>query len=86
VLNNSKVNRLAAKAAEDFSRSGWTIAGTGNLGGRLAVTTVYYGPGQQAAATALRAQFPAIRAAAPRYAGLPGDGGLTVVVTRDYPH
>jgi hypothetical protein len=86
VLNNSKVNKLAAKAAADFTRGGWVVTATGNLGGRLAVTTVYYGPGQEAAAAALRRQFPAIAAAAPRTADVPGAGGLTVVVTRDYPH
>ena len=86
VLNNSRVTGLAAKAARDFEGKGWRIAGTGNLSGRLARTTVYYGAGQQDAAEELRRQFPAIVEMAPRYAGLPGDGGLTVVVTRDYPH
>jgi hypothetical protein len=85
VLNNSKITGLAAKAAADFARGGWRIAGTGNLSGRLARTTVYYAPGQADAAAALRRQYPAIAESAPRYAGLPGDG-LTVVVTRDYPH
>jgi len=80
------VNKLAAHAAEDFARGGWTILGTGNVGGRLAQTTVYYNPGQEAAAAELRRQFPAILAAAPRYAGLAGGAGMTVVVTRDYPH
>ena len=86
VLNNSRVSGLAAKAARDFQRGGWRIAGTGNLRGRTPQTTVYYSPGQQAAAAELRRQFPAVKAMAPRYAGLPGAGGLTVVVTRDYPH
>lgn len=86
VLNNSKVNGLAKKAAGDFAARGWTISGTGNLSGRLPRTTVYYGAGQRAAAEELRREFPAIEDTAPRYAGLPGDGGLTVVVTRDYPH
>ena len=86
VLNNSRVTGLAAKAARDFERGGWRIAGTGNLRGRTPETTVYYSPGQQAAAAELRRQFPAVKAMAPRYAGLPGGSGLTVVVTRDYPH
>jgi hypothetical protein len=86
VLNNSKVNGLAKKAAADFTAKGWTVAGTGNLPGRLATTTVYYPAGMLAAAVELRRQFPAITDSAPRYAGLPGDGTLTVVVTRDYPH
>jgi hypothetical protein len=86
VLNNSRINGLAKKAAADFAAAGWTVASTGNLSGRLALTTVYYPAGQRAAAEELRARFPAIRDMAPRYAGLPGEGTLTVVVTRDYPH
>lgn len=86
VLNNSRITGLAKKAAGDFAAGGWPIAGTGNLSGRLARTTVYYAEGQRAAAEALRRQFPAITDMAPRYAGLPGGSPLTVVVTRDYPH
>jgi hypothetical protein len=86
VLNNSKVTGLAKKAAADFAAGGWTVAGTGNLAGRLAVTTVFYPPGMLAAAVELRRAFPAIKDGAPRYAGLPGEGTLVVVVTRDYPH
>jgi hypothetical protein len=86
VLNNSKVTGLAKKAAADFAARGWTVAGTGNLSGRLAVTTVFYPPGMLAAAVELRRAFPGIKDSAPRYAGLPGDGTLVVVVTRDYPH
>jgi len=85
VLNNSRINGLAAKAAGDFRAGGWRVVATGNLSGRLPRTTVYYGPAQREAAAALRRQFPAIAEMAPRYAGLPGEGGLTVVVTRDYP-
>jgi hypothetical protein len=48
------------------------------------VTTVYYAPGQQAAALLLQKAFPAIQRVHPRFTGLPG-AGLTVVLTRDYP-
>ena len=85
VLNNSRITGLAKKAAGDFAAGGWPIAGTGNLSGRLARTTVYYAPGHRPAAEALRRQFPAITDMAPRYQGLPGSSPLTVVVTRDYP-
>lgn len=85
VLNNSRINGLAKKAAGDFAAGGWPIAGTGNLSGRLPRTTVYYADGQRPAAEALRRQFPAITDMAPRYAGLPSTSPLTVVVTRDYP-
>jgi hypothetical protein len=84
VLNNSRYNGLAARAARDFAAGGWTVAATGNLRGRTPRTTVYFAPGQEAAAAALRRQFPRILDARPRYDGLPGDGTLTVVVTRDY--
>jgi hypothetical protein len=86
VLNNSRITGLAKKAAGDFAARGWPIAGTGNLSGRLARTTVFYSEGQRPAAEALRKAFPAIADMAPRYAGLPGTSPLTVVVTREYPH
>ena len=84
VLNNSRVNGLAARAARDFEAGGWDVTATGNLRGRTPRTTVYYDPGHEGAAAALRRQFPRIRAAAPRPTGMPGAGTLTVVVTRDY--
>ena len=85
VLNNSRIDGLAARAAHDFETGGYRIAATGNLRGRTPRTTVYYGPGQQEEAAALRRRFPKIADALPRYAGLPGDPAtLTVVVTRDY--
>lgn len=83
VLNNSRITGLAARAAAQFAAGGWPIADTGNFTGRIPVTTVYYEPGQEAAARALAAQFPAIRRARERFVGLPGHG-LTVVVTRDF--
>ena len=84
VLNNSRIDGLAARAARDFETAGYRIASTGNLRGRTPRTTVYYDPGQEEAAAALRRRFPRIADARPRYAGLPGEGTLTVVVTRDY--
>ena len=84
VLNNSRINGLAARAARDFAAGGWRIAATGNLRGRTPRTTVYYDPGHADEAAALRRQFPRIQEALPRPEGLPGAGTLTVVVTRDY--
>lgn len=84
VLNNSRITGLAADAAADLRRGGWTVAGTGNFSGRLSATTVFYTPGDAAeerAARALAAQFPRIAAVAERIRGLPGSG-LTLVVTR----
>jgi hypothetical protein len=84
VLNNSNVNKLAARAAVKFHAAGWPIKDTGVFRGRIPVTTVYYAPGQQASAVLLQKQFPAIARVRPRFAALPGSG-LTVVLTRDYP-
>ena len=83
VLNNSRYTGLAARAAEKFRAAGWPIRETGNAGGRFRTTTVYYEPGQRAAAEALARRFPDIRRVLPRFAELPGRG-LTVVVTRDF--
>lgn len=83
VLNNSRINGLAADAAADFRAGGWTVRGTGNFRGRVAMTTVYYEPGQEATARRLMREFGKIRRMSPRFDGLPGSG-LTVVVTRDY--
>lgn len=85
VLNNSRIPGLAAKAASDLRRIGWPVAGTGNLTGRLSVTTVFYAPGQEAAARRLIARNGDIARMLPRPPGLPGSG-LTLVVTRYYPH
>jgi hypothetical protein len=84
VLNNSNRNGLAKRAAARFAGGGWQIKQTGDFRGRISVTTVYYAPGQQAAALLLQKAFPAIQRVHPRFAGLPGSG-LTVVLTRDYP-
>ena len=82
VLNNSRITRLADRAAARFEAQGWPVAETGNYRGRLSVTTVYWAAGQQEAAERFAAAFVVPRVL-PRPAGLPGSG-LTVVLTRDY--
>ena len=84
VLNHSRRTRLAARAADQFRDKGWTVVFVGNTRYDVTVTTVYYEPGQEAAAATIRREFPAVQRALPRPAGLDGDG-LTVVVTREYP-
>lgn len=82
MLNNSTIHGLAASAAARLRAGGWPVRLVGNFTGRLPYTTVFYDPGQQAAARQLARDFPAVRAVLPRFAGLPGTG-LTVVLTRD---
>lgn len=84
VLNNSSVSGLGSAAAADFETGGWTIAGVGNLAGRLKDTTVYFDPGYEPSALALAKQFPQLHRVLARIPGLPGDAKLTVVVTRYY--
>ena len=84
VLNNSRRQGLAARAAGQLSSGGWPIRSVGNFTGRIAESTAYYAPGEEAAARALAHQFSAIQRVLPRFRGLPGSG-LTLVVTRYWP-
>ncbi|HET6909772.1 MAG TPA: LytR C-terminal domain-containing protein [Mycobacteriales bacterium] len=83
VLNNSRRQGLAAHVAAQVRAAGWPVRRTGNFTGRIAETTLYYAPGQRAAAHDLAAAMSQIRRVLPRFAGLPGTG-LTLVVTRDW--
>ena len=85
VLNNSRVSHLAADAADQLRAGGWPIRLVGNFTGRIAATTAYYAPGGAREAQALARQFPSIQRVLPRFRGLPGHG-LTLVVTRYWPH
>jgi hypothetical protein len=82
VLNNSRIDGLADRAARRFRAAGWPVAATGNFRGTIPSTTVYYEPGQQAAARAFAARFGEVVRVRPRFATLPARG-LVVVVTRD---
>lgn len=81
VLNNSRLFGLAKRAAARYRSGGWPVPVTGNFTGRLRATTVYFAPGQQAAAARFARQF-GVGRVLPRFPGLPGRG-LTVVLTRD---
>jgi hypothetical protein len=83
VLNNSTVAGLASRTANQLRAAGWTNVTAGNYSASvLGSTTVYYGdsPREQAAAQAIARQLNAT--AAPRFAGLAGNGpGVVVIVT-----
>lgn len=84
VYNNSLVTGLADRAAEDFRGGGWSVDEIGNYStGTIPTSTVYYQPGEEAAAEALGGQF-GLRVQ-PRFAGLKqASEGLIVIVTKDY--
>jgi len=83
VLNNSRRDGLGHEVAAELRAKGWPIAKIGNYRGRLAMTTVFYLPGQLPQARELAREFAQIRRIEPRPASLPGQG-LTLVVTRDW--
>lgn len=82
VLNNSRVSGLAHHVASEVGARGWQIAQVGNLQGLVATTTVYYSPGDEAAAQHLAGEFGQIQRVEPDSDGRIHLGGLTLVVTR----
>lgn len=84
VLNNSRRTGLADRAAARFEAGGWPVTATGNLRGRIPVTTVYYDQGLEASAQAFAASFDGVARVLPRFASLPARG-VVVVVTREFP-
>jgi LytR cell envelope-related transcriptional attenuator len=86
VYNNSTISGLAARAAEDFRRAGWSIDEVGNYPhGIIPTTTVYFRPGtgEEEPALALGEQF-GMRVN-PRFEGLQNaTPGIIVIVTNDY--
>lgn len=83
VLNNSRRDGLADRAAARFRAAGWPVAATGNFRGRIPSTTVYYEPGQEASAREFARRFDGVVRVRPRFATLPARG-LVVVVTREF--
>jgi hypothetical protein len=85
VYNNSLVPGLAARAAENFRSSGWTVSEVGGYKGRLLESAAYYRPGtnEEAAAKALAADFGLV--AKPRFAEIQGaQPGVIVILIKDY--
>jgi LytR cell envelope-related transcriptional attenuator len=86
VLNNTTVPGLAKQAAQRFEGGGWTVTRFDNYQNDIVSTCAYYDPsadGAEAAAKALRKQFPAIKRVKERFPELP-TGPVVVVLTPDY--
>jgi hypothetical protein len=84
VLNNSRITGLAHDVAASVQEHGWHVVLIGNFEGLIPETTVYYAPGQHAAAVHLAHDFPEITRVEPNSAvGFDGSG-ITLVVTRHW--
>lgn len=85
VYNNSKVEGLAHRAADDLRGAGFDVVEVGNYAGRIPVTTVYYRPG-----TGERAQAETVARrldvrAESRFDGISdASPGVIVIVTKNY--
>ena len=86
VYNNSLIEGLAARAADDFTRAGWNVTEKkGYPYGTIPATTAYYRPGtdEEAAAKELAQEFGF--KAEPRFDGIKdASPGVIVIVTKDY--
>jgi len=84
VFNQTTTPGLAARFAARLEVAGWNVVGVDNWFGSVPATTVYYPPGDEAAAKALRADFPDVGRIRPRLSNMPANS-LTVVLTSDFP-
>jgi MYXO-CTERM domain-containing protein len=87
ILNNSKIQGLAAKAEADLKADGWNVTAIGPYSAtNVPTTTVYYRPGnaeEEATARAIATEFGL--AVEPRLATLKNEpAGVIVIVTREY--
>jgi hypothetical protein len=79
VFNQTSISGLAAETATGFESAGWNVVGVDNWIGRVPTDTVYYYPGDRAAAERLSADFPDIGRVWPASAPMPA-GALTVIL------
>jgi len=84
VFNQTTTPGLAARFAARLEIAGWNVVGVDNWFGTVPATTVYYPPGDEDAAKALRADFPDVGRIRPRLSNMPTDS-LTVILTTDFP-
>jgi hypothetical protein len=79
VFNQTTVTGLAAATAAELETDGWNVVGVDNWIGTVPQDTVYFYPGDRAAADRLSRDFPAISRVWPASAPMP-QGALTVIL------
>jgi hypothetical protein len=84
VLNNSRRTGLAHAVASAVAAKGWKLGLIGNLQGAVSESTVYYSPGNKAAAEHLAREFTSIRRVEPNSAAGLNASGITLVLTADW--
>lgn len=84
VLNQTSRAGLAGLVADRLRGTGWAVPAVGNFRGVVPETTVYYPPGDEAAAQAVAEDLPVAPRTRPTFGNL-STTRLTVVVTDSYP-
>jgi LytR cell envelope-related transcriptional attenuator len=84
VLNQTSHEGLAGTVADLLRSKGWSVPAVGNFRGTVPATTVYYPPGDEAAAQAAAESLPTAPRIRPTFGNL-STSRLTVVVTDTYP-
>ena len=79
VFNQTTITGYAAQTAGALSAAGWNVAGYDNWRGVVPEDTVYYYPGDRAAAVRLSREFPFIGRVWPASSPMPG-GAITVIL------
>jgi hypothetical protein len=79
VFNQTTITGLAAETATSFESAGWNVVGVDNWIGRVPSDTVYFYPGDRAAAERLSKDFPEFSRVWPASAPMPS-GALTVIL------
>jgi len=79
VFNQTSISGLAAEIGGNLEASGWNVVGVDNWIGTVPEDTVYFYPGDRAAAERLSRDFPDIARVWPASAPMPA-GALTVIL------
>lgn len=84
VYNSTRITGLAHHVAAEIEARGWSVVDVGNVGGASSLSTLYYAPGDKAAAQHLAREFSGIRQVEPDSAAGISFTGLTLILTADW--
>lgn len=84
VYNSTTITGLAHHVAAEIAARGWTVTDVGNVSGASSLSTLYYAPGDKAAAQHLAKEFSGIRQIKPDSAAGISFSGVTLILTADW--